>query len=200
MMRAFRRDERGITSVEIAVLAPILFGAVLASFDAGLYVWRWSQAVQAARMGARLAAVSNPVSSDLGTMTGTETGAQVGEAAGAYERVCTPSNASCSNGAYSAAAWNRIYYGPNSATCGQAPSRDSAGMCDVLPLLRPQNITITYRNSGVDVVGVAGSLRPMITVQIAGAGPRLVLFDKILPATLPVVEVTMLAEDLRSTA
>ena len=115
--------------------------------------------------------------------------------------MCTPSNATCtSGGTYNAAAMNRIYYGPGSTTCGQAPSRDSAGMCDVLPLLQPANVTVSYRNSGVDTAGVAGSLRPLITVRISGAGPRLVLFDKILPATLPVVEVTMLAEDLRSTA
>ena len=201
MRATFLRDERGITSVEIAVLAPILFASVLASFDAGLYVWRWSQAVQAARMGARLAAVSDPVSSELGLMTGTETGAAAGEPVGAYVRVCTPSNAQCTNGGtYNATAMNRIYYGPGSTTCGQAPSRDSAGMCDVLPLLKPQNVTVTYQSSGVDTAGIAGSLRPLITVKIANAGPRLVLFDKILPATLPVVEVTMLAEDLRSTA
>ena len=84
MRVSFLRDQRGITSVEIAVLAPLLFASVLASFDAGLFVWRWSQAVQAARMGARLAAVSDPVASDLSTMTGAETGAAPGEPAGAY--------------------------------------------------------------------------------------------------------------------
>ena len=197
----FPRDESGISTVEVAMLAPILFGAVLASFDAGLYVWRWSQAVQAARTGARLAAVSDPVASDLATMTGLETGVQPGQPAGAYQRVCSPATGACAGGAaYSAPARNRIFYGPASATCGAAPSRDRAGMCDVLPLLQPGNVTVTYRSSGVDTAGVAGALRPVITVQIAGAGPRLVLFDKILPATLPVVEVTMLAEDLRSTA
>ena len=134
-------------------------------------------------------------------MTGTETGAQVGQPAGAYARACSPATATCVGGnAYSGAAMNRIYYGPASTTCGAAPSRESAGICDVLPLIEPGDVTVTYRSSGVDTAGVAGALRPLITVRIAGAGPRLVLFDKILPATLPVVEVTMLAEDLRSSA
>ena len=61
MMRApsFWRDQRGVTAIEWAILAPLLFVTVLGGFDAGLYMWRWNEAVQAARIGVRIAAVSD---------------------------------------------------------------------------------------------------------------------------------------------
>jgi hypothetical protein len=197
---SFSRDQRGATAVEIAVLAPLLFGAVLSTFDIGLYFWRWNEAIQASRIGARIAIVSDPVASDLKTMTGLETsGVDPGEPAGPYERVCT-GGATCSGGVYDAAAMNRIFFGVQGADCVPGSPRSERGMCDVLPMLQTANVTVTYRSSGVDTAGAAGALRPLVTVRITGANPRLVLFGRLFPATLPATETTMLAEDLRSTA
>ena len=197
-LSTFLRDARGLTALETAVLAPVLFTAVLSSFDAGLYVWRWNQAVEAARIGVRLAAVSDPVSSELDDMTGLETGVEAGQPVGAYERVCSGETATCSGGTYDAAAMARIFYGASGQTCAEGTRRSERGMCDALPILNPSAVTVTYRASGVDTAGVPGALRPLVTVRISGAVPRMVLFDKILPATLPATEMTMLAEDLRS--
>ncbi len=197
----FLRDDRGVTAVETAVLAPLLFTTVLSLFDVGLYVWRWNEAVQAARIGVRIAIVSDPVSSDLSTMTGLEvSGVEPGEPAGAYERVCSASAATCVGGVYSPAAMNRLFYGVQGSDCVAGSPRAQRGMCDVLTGLNLSNITVSYRHSGVDTAGTAGSLRPLVSVRISGARANLVLFGRLLPATLPTTEMTMLAEDLRSTA
>ena len=200
-MLRFRRNTAGAAAVETALLAPVFFVAVMSIFDLGLYFWRWNQAVEAARVGVRLAVVSDPVSSDLPAMTGLETGALAGQPVGEYERVCTPS-ACTGGGTYSAAAMSRIYYGRGTVACAHGVATEQAGMCDVLPSLTPANVSVSYRASGVDVAGTAGALKPLVTVRIAGAAPRLVILHTVFPAfaTLPVAEVTALAEDLRTTA
>ena len=200
MLRRFFRDRRGVTAVEMAVLAPMIFVAVLSSIDLGLFVWRWNEAVQAARLGARLAAVSDPVASELSNKTGLETGVAAGQPAAAYEHVCQASAATCSGASYSATAMGHIISGPGSSACGDATELHVRGMCDVFPLLEARDVTVIYRQSGIDAAGTAGALRPLITVRIQGAGPRLVLFDRILPLALPTTEATTLAEDLRSGA
>ena len=201
-MLRFRRDSAGAAAVETALLAPVFFTAVLSLFDLGLYFWRWNQAVEAARIGVRLAVVSDPVSSDLSTMTGLETGALAGQPVGEYERVCTPS--SCTGGGvYSAAAMSRIYYGRGGNECANGVPAAQAGMCDVLRSLNLENVSVSYRASGVDVAGTAGALKPLVTVRIAGAAPNLVIINHLFPgafATLPAAEVTAMAEDLRTTA
>ena len=199
-LSAFLRDTRGVTAVETAILAPLLFVGVLSTFDIGLYVWRWNTAVQAARIGARIAAVSDPVDSTLSIMTGLETtGVLAGQPSGPYERVCSGSGA-CAGGVYDAAAMNRLFYGVQGAECVEGSAPAQRGMCDVLTGLNLSNITVSYRHSGVDTAGTAGSLRPLVSVRISGARANMVVFGRLLPDTLPATEVTMLAEDLRSSA
>ena len=198
----FARSTAGATAVEVALLAPVFFIALMSLFDLGLYFWRWNQAVEAARVGARLAVVSDPVSSDLTTMTGLETGVLPGQPVGEYERVCAPQTCT-NNGVYSAAAMSRIYYGPGTVACSKGVRTAKAGMCDVLPNLRLQHVTVSYRASGVDTAGTAGALKPLVSVRIAGVNPQLLFVDNLLPgafAVLPTAEVTVLAEDLRTAA
>jgi Flp pilus assembly protein TadG len=75
-------DRRGAAAIETAIVAPFLFTGIIGLVDLGLYLFRWNQVVEAARLGARIAAVSDPVSSDLTLMTGLETGVQSGQPAG----------------------------------------------------------------------------------------------------------------------
>ena len=197
----FAEHRSGAAAVEVALLAPVFVVALLAIFDLGLYFWRWNQAVEAARVGARLAVVSDPVSSDLTSMTGLETGVAAGQPVGQYERVCAP--AACSGGVYSAAAMARIYYGPGTQACDDTVRTEHAGMCDVLPTLRQADVTVSYRASGVDTAGVVGALKPLVSVRVSGADPHLVFIDHFVPGrftTLPDAEVTVLAEDLRTSA
>lgn len=202
-LRIFVQHQDGATTVELALLAPLLFVSLLGSFDLGLYVWRWNQAAHAVRVITRQATVSDPVSSDLTAMTGLETGAAPGDPAADYERRCALASATCSNGLFDAAAADRLFYGPQGRVCGDATSRIDSGLCDLAPRLRPQDVWITYRASGVDSAGVAGALRPLITVEVRGALSDTVILDQIVPIafrTLPATEVTLLAEDLRSSS
>jgi hypothetical protein len=165
-----------------------------------VYLFRWNQAVEAARIGARAAAVSDPVSSELSTMTGLETGVDAGDPVGAYLRVCTGGGA-CTGGTYSAAAFSRIFHGPGSTACGDATNRDRVGMCDAFDVLKPANVTIQYQESGADTAGVTGALRPLITVRVSGAPSGVVVLDQLFPGAfrlLPAVETTTVSEDLKS--
>ena len=198
---AFLQNRSGAAAVEIGLLTPVFVVGLLTLFDLGLYFWRWNEAVEAARVGARLAVVSDPVSSDLSSMTGLETGVGAGQPVGAYERVCTAS--ACTNGTYSDAAMNRIFYGPGTQTCDHATRITGAGMCDVLPTLAKSNVTVSYRSSGVDAAGMTGALKPLVSVRISGASPELFFINQFVPGrftALPDAEVTVLAEDLRTSA
>lgn len=195
------RDRAGSAAVETAIVAPFLFTAVLGMFDLGVYLFRWNEAVEATRVGARLAAVSDPVSSELSTMTGLETGADPGQPAGEYERLCSGGAQTCTGGSYSASAFGRIYHGPGSTSCGDAPNAEKVGMCDAFPLLQASQVTIRYQRSGVDSAGVAGALRPLISVKVSGAPSGAVLLNRLIPgafAVLPDAETTVVAEDLKS--
>jgi len=198
-LRKLLGDRRGATAVEFSLVGGVLMIGVLTLIDLGHFLFRWNQEAQAVKLGARLAATHNPVSADLATSDGLFTGVQPGEPAGAYVRACAAS--ACSGGSYNSAAFNRIFYGADgqcSAPAGQA----RAGVCDVMPNLQPAQLSITYRNSGVDVVGTAGSLRPLITVRVAGAPSGSVLLGSTFPTlvNLPATEVTVLAEDMRTSS
>lgn len=195
-------DRRGSAAVETAIVAPFLFTAMIGLFDLGVYLFRWNQAVEAARVGARLAAVSDPVSSELATMTGLETGVQPGEPAGDYARVCAAGAQTCTGGTYSATAFSRIFYGAGSSVCGDAAGAEKVGMCDALTVLQRSHVTIRYEESGADSAGSPGALRPLITVTIAGAPSGAALLHQMVPGaftTLPTARVTVVAEDMRST-
>ena len=196
------RDLRGAAAIETAIVAPFLFTGIIGVVDLGLYLFRWNQVVEAARLGARIAAVSDPVSSDLASKTGLETGVAPGEPAGDYERVCAAVGQSCTpGGTYSAAAFGRIFYGAGSTACGDATAPEQVGMCDAYSDLQPAQVTIRYEESGADTAGVEGALRPLINVRITGAPSGVVLLHQMVPGafrTLPTVETTVLAEDLRS--
>jgi Flp pilus assembly protein TadG len=193
-------DQRGAAAVETAIVAPFLFMAVIGMFDLGVLLFRWNQAVEATRVGARLAAVSDPVSTELSTMTGLETGVQPGDPAGTYERLCAAGGQTCTGGTYGAPAFSRIFHGPGSAACGDAGAREQLGMCDAFSQLQASHVSIRYRNSGVDSAGVAGALRPLITVRVSGAPSGVSLLGQMLPAllTLPDAETTVVAEDMKS--
>jgi Flp pilus assembly protein TadG len=200
VLNGWRRDRRGAAAVETAIVAPFLFTAVIGMFDLGVYLFRWNQAVEAARLGARIAAVSDPVSTELATMTGLETGVQAGDPAGAYERLCAAGAQTCSGGTYGPAAFSRIFYGAGSSACGDGGGRERIGMCDAFTQLNPAEVTVRYQNSGVDSAGVEGALRPLITVRISGAPSGTALLGQLYPplAVLPSTAATVVAEDLRS--
>lgn len=198
-LRAFARNRRGATAVEFSLVAGIMILGSLTLIDFGRFVYGWNQQAQAVRLGARLAATHNPVAPELATMTGLETGVNVGDPVGAYERVCTA--ASCSGGGHSSASFNRIFFGAD-AQCGGAASKAAMGMCDTMTTLQPGQLTVIYRNSGTDIAGTAGALRPLITVRLSGVGSEAVFVHGLWPAlgALPDTEVTVLAEDMRSSS
>jgi Flp pilus assembly protein TadG len=198
-LRTLAADHRGATAVEFSLVGGVMILATLTMIDFGHFLFGWNQQAQAARLGARLAATHSPVAPELATMTGLETGVEVGDPVGAYERACTA--AACTGGGHASAAFNRIFYGSD-AQCGGAASEAAMGMCDTMTSLQPGQVTVTYRNSGADVAGTAGALRPLITVRLSNVGSGAVFVDALWPAlsALPDTEVTVLAEDMRTSS
>ena len=161
-----RCDQSGGVLVEATVMLVILLIFVLGSMDFLLAMYQWNAATKAVQLGARIASVSNPVSSDLSTMTGLGGGVNPGDPMPSFTRVCNGATASCSGGTFSTTALNTIVYGRGSATCGDAASAYTSGMCDVFRRVLPANVVITYAYTGLGYAGRPGGPVPTITVTL----------------------------------
>jgi hypothetical protein len=169
-----------------------------------LAFFQWNSASKATQLGARLAAVSSPVSSDLTALTGLEGGAAAGDPFPSFVRVCNGSTQTCSNGGiYNAAAMDTLVYGRGgSTTCGTIGADGYPGMCDVFTRVRPQNVIVTYRQTGLGFAGRPGGPVPTITVELTGLTFNFVFLGKLLglgPIAMPAMKTTATGEDLSTT-
>lgn len=197
----FLCDRTGAALAEFALAGPLVVLIVLGTIEMGVLLWSWNSMAKAAQVGARLAAISSPVSSDISTMTGLGGGVVPGGPMPYFIRTCSGASASCSNGgAFSQAALNWIVRGPDN-TCGAANSRP--GMCDVFARIEPDNVQITYEQTGLGFAGRPGGPAPSITVRLSGLTfntPVLGAFSALTGVTMPPFTTTVTAEDLKSGA
>jgi hypothetical protein len=61
---------------------------------------------------------------------------------------------------------NTIIFGRGSSSCTDATSFYSAGMCDIFSRIRPENVTITYVQTGLGYVGRPGGPVPTVVVAL----------------------------------
>ncbi|WP_017931167.1 TadE/TadG family type IV pilus assembly protein [Robiginitomaculum antarcticum] len=199
----FCKDKRGVSSVEFALLSTVMISITAIAIDLASGFFQYNTALQAARIGARLAATSDPVSDDLKDMTGMEDGAQSGDPLPDYTRICKASERTCSGGQYHAKAMSDLIYGTdNDQTCGSTTKR-RRGMCDVFKPLTEDNVHIEYRSSGLGTAGYPATPAPMITVKLTNVRFNFVLIGALTPKRMeimPDIEVTVMAEDLKSGA
>ncbi|MGX5799721.1 TadE/TadG family type IV pilus assembly protein [Bradyrhizobium sp. Arg314] len=210
MLKQFIRSEEGATMVELAISLTLLLVLTLGFVDFGFAFYQWNAATKAVQIGARMASISDPVASALTTAAPTTTpGAPV--VAGAYGPfVCSYSGTtgSCSNGgAFSAAAFSRIFRGdtantnddacPNQAT-GQRP-----GMCHFFPGLQRANVVVTYTATGLGYQTRLGGPVPTITVSLQNINFQFFFLGGLLGfsnLTVPSMQSTVTGEDLKSTS
>jgi hypothetical protein len=187
--------------IEFAILAFLFFALTGGLLDFSLAFFQWNAASKALQQGARLASVSDPVSSDLGTLTGLEGGAAPGDPFPDFVRVCNGASQSCSGGTYNAAAMNTLVYGRGQTTCGTSGADQYAGMCDIFWRIQPQNVVITYRQTGLGFAGRPGGPVPTITVELTGLTFSLPFLGSLLggPITMPPMRTTATGEDMSTT-
>jgi TadE-like protein len=209
---ALLRDQSGAVLVEMSVMMVLFLVFILGSIDFLMMFYQWNAAAKAVALGARLAAVSDPVAAGLNNLSATAVNAVLppGAAMPAFTVACQGAAAACTCdgactgiGGYDAGAMNAIVYGRNSETCGDALSHDSAGMCDILSAIRPANVTVTYRQTGIGYAGRPGGPAPTITIALSGMPFRLFFLGN-LPGfqnvRMPALTSSITAEDMSSGA
>jgi Flp pilus assembly protein TadG len=173
-VRRLWRDQSGGAFVEVAVLIPILFVFLLGSVDFLYAFYQWTAATKAMEVGARLAAVSDPVASGLNTIPTQVLSSSVllGDAMPDFQVTCASLACTCTRGtctgmgSYSATAMNTIVFGRGSASCVDATSYYTAGMCDIFPRITAANVRIVYDQTGLGYAGRSSGPVPTIAVSL----------------------------------
>lgn len=199
----FKRDESAATTAELSLLTTLIIVCTMGLVELTTSFLQYHEAQKAARIGARIAASNDPVAADLYSITGIDKDTKAGDPLPYYERVCSGKDKSCVGGSYDDAAMRRILFGTNGDDKCADVNSNFMGMCDVQREIRAEHVTITYQNSGLDIAGNPPQLAPLITVRVSGLEFDLNLLNGLLPTKLkkmPDIEVTVMAEDLRSDA
>ena len=203
--RTFRRDQRGASAAEFALVLPLALLLMFGLFDIGRYAWTLGQLEKSAQMGARYAVSTALVPSGLNTYEtiGLTCPGGVLEAG---DRICREAlGAIRCTGSGSAA----------SCTCARTPCPDLgtanaeafgrivARMRVATPMLSADNITVTYSGSGIGYAGdpavddngdPLSDIAPLVTVEVHGVALRtLALFGG--TVALPPVRSTLTLED-----
>ena len=204
-VRTFRRDQRGASAAEFALVLPLTLLLMFGLFDIGRYAWTLGQLEKSAQMGARYAVSTALVPSGLNTYEtiGLTCPGGVLEAG---DRICREAlGAIRCTGSGSAA----------SCTCARTPCPDLgtanaeafgrivARMRVATPMLSADNITVTYSGSGIGYAGdpavddngdPLSDIAPLVTVEVHGVALRtLALFGG--TVALPPVHSTLTLED-----
>jgi hypothetical protein len=168
-------DQNGAVLVEATVMMIVILVFVLGSIEFLFVFYQWNAATKAVQVGARLAAVSDPVATGLNNLSTAVENPSLppGARMPFFEVSCNGATMSCSCvgmcvgvSGYSAAAMDTIIFGRGSSSCTDATSFYNAGMCDIFSRIRPENVTITYVQTGLGYVGRPGGPAPTVTVAL----------------------------------
>ena len=204
LLASLARDEHGATTIEFTLVALMFFMLTFGMVEFSYMFWQYNSASKAAQVGARLAAVSDPVWLDLATFE--DTGTPGGPWTTDYDIVCSGEDEECDgdSGAYDPAALERLVEGRD-GVCGAVDDaiNDDPGMCDIFDRVTPENVIVTYQNTGLGFAGRPGGPVPTITVQLTGLTFEFVGLGDLMgidAITMPDFLVTMTGEDLSALA
>ena len=203
LLRSFRRDERGASMVEFSIIAFLFFILIGGLVDFAIGFYQWNTASKGLQQGARLASVSDPVDSSLKNWDGLDVSGTVpGGPFPTFTRVCSGATQSCSGGgSYSSDAMDTIVYGRGQSACGVVAADKTPAMCDVFERVRPNNVIITYQQTGLGFAGRPGGPVPTITVELTGLTFNFAFLNGLLgfaPITLPPMKTTVTGEDMNT--
>lgn len=163
----FLKDDSGAVAVSAGWLSAIFFVIIGGGIEMTHSYWQGNAMQHSAKTGVRIAVTTSPVAMELSSMTGMEGGAEVGDPLPDYKIVCSGKTMSCNRGGFDAVAFNKIFYGrDNDAMCANSELA-RRGMCDLFAGLNPENVTISYEDSGMGRAGNPPDLFPIVTVTIS---------------------------------
>jgi Flp pilus assembly protein TadG len=208
LLRNLRRDERGATAVEFALIGLLLFIVSFGIIDFGLAYWQWVMAEKATQVGVRKAVVSNMVAKGLttwpinGSANANGTPCMTGTT---IITDCTFSPVTCtSNAAGTTVTCNC----PGTPCPTGTPSASDftaivAEMQKIDPYIANNNVQITYSQNGLGFVGRPNGLPATVTVTLTGMTFKFLVIDKLLffggTFSMPPFNATLIGEDLSST-
>ena len=173
--RSLIRGDDGAVLVEVTITMTIMFVFLLGSIEFLLAFYQWNAATKAVALGARIAAVSDPVVTNLGGLSMAVVGPAVlpGNPMPYFAVTCDGRAATClctgacpGLGGYSEAAMRTIVFGRGSSSCHDATSFYDSGMCDIFPRITPENVMITYVQTGLGYAGRPAGPSPTVTVSL----------------------------------
>lgn len=204
-LRTFLRARGGASAAEFAMVLPLALLLLFGLFDVGNYAWTLNQAEKAAQMGARYAVSTALVPSGLNSFETVGLNCPDG-ALKPGDRICREALGAvrCTGSS-----------GTVSCTCARTPCPDLgtanaqafgrivARMNAIMPMLRAENVTITYSGSGIGYAGDPGladngdplsDIAPLVTVEVGGIHLRtMTLFGGSI--ALPPARTTLTLED-----
>ena len=200
-LNSFRNNKSGAVSVSAAFVVGMFILLIGGGIEIGHAYWKSNALQHAARMGVRVATTSDPVAIGLTTHTGLTGSTDAGDPMPAYTYTCSGKTKSCSKGGFDEAAFNKILFGRDGDGACLGTSQERRGMCDYFEDLKAENVTISYKGSGLGRAGNPPDLMPFVTVSISGVEHDYVFVDII--ATVADIgflgaEAVSLAEDLKS--
>jgi Flp pilus assembly protein TadG len=205
--RALWYEESGAVFAEFAILLPLVVTVVCGSIDFLYAFYQWNAAAKAVEVGARIAAVSDPVAIDLNNLSNQAVlgGLLPGSAIPSFTVICKEGSCSCAGtcagltgNSFNPAAMNRVVFGRGSASCGDAKSYYTTGMCDVLSSITTDNVVIMYSQTGLGYAGRPGGPVPTITVSLQNMHFQFFFLSALLGVNIamPAMTTTITAEDL----
>jgi Flp pilus assembly protein TadG len=209
LLRTLRRNERGATAVEFALIALLLFIVSFGIIDFGLAYWQWVMAEKATQVGVRKAVVSNMVAKGLttwpisnGGTSGNGTPCMTGTT---IITDCSFSPVTCTSNA----AGTTITCSCPATPCPKGTPAASdftaivAEMQKMDPYIANNNVQITYSPNGLGFVGRPNGLPVTVTVTLTGMTFKFLVIDKLLffggTFSMPPFNATLIGEDLSST-
>jgi hypothetical protein len=205
-------DQNGAVLVEATVMMIIILVFVLGSIEFLFVFYQWNAAAKAVQVGARLAAVSDPVALGLNNLSIAveDSSLPPGASMPFFEVTCNGATMSCKCtgmcvgvGGYNSEAMNTIVFGRGSSSCTDATSFYSAGMCDIFPRIRPENVTVTYVQTGLGYVGRPGGPAPTVIVALQNLSLEFFFLRGLLGfknIQIPPLTTAITGEDLSTTA
>ena len=202
-------DQTGAVFAEFAILMPIVVIIVCGSIDFLYAFYQLNAAAKAVEVGARIAAVSDPVAGRLNNLPNEAVlnGAEPGGLIPWFTVTCNDRRCACAGtctgmteNPFDSAAMNRLVYGRNATSCGNATSYYTTGMCDILSSITPANVVIVYTQTSLGYAGRPGGPVPTITVLLRNMEFNFFFLTPLLGLhiAMPPMTTTVTAEDLCS--
>lgn len=192
--RNFKNCERGATAAEFALVLPLALLFLFGIIDVGRLMWTLNSAEKATQMGARAAVVSTFVP---GGLAATNYGTTLGQ--GAVIPTTTFGAARCSKPANAVSCTCTTTPCPTLTPINATTFDDIVvRMRGVAPTIAPNDVQITYSNSGLGYAGDPNGpdVAPLITVSAVGIDFTPLLFQFFgVSFSLPTISASLTMED-----